>query len=54
MKDMIDVFKDDSILSNPIQVVMINSFGKKEKGVDDGGVLRDALSTFWSAFYEHS
>ena len=31
---------------------MINSFGKKEKDVDDGGLLRDALSAFWSEFYD--
>ena len=31
---------------------MINSFRKKEKSVDDGGILRDALSAFWSEFYD--
>ena len=51
MKDMIDNFKDDSILSYPIKVVMINSFGKKERGEDDGGLLRDVLSAFWMEFY---
>ena len=52
MKDMMDNFKDDSILSYPIKVVMINSFEKKERGEDDGGLLRDALSAFWSEFYD--
>ena len=48
-----DNFKDDSILSYPIKVVMMgNSFGKKERGEDDGGLLRDALSAFWSEFYD--
>ena len=31
---------------------MINSFGKEEFGINDGGVFRDALSAFWSSFYD--
>ena len=31
---------------------MINAFGNEELGEDDGGVLRDALSAFWSTFYD--
>ena len=31
---------------------MVNAFGKEERGVDDGGVLRDALSAFWCPFYD--
>ena len=49
---MIENFKDKSIMQTPIKVVMINSFGREELGVDDGGVLRDALSAFWSSFYD--
>ena len=52
MQDMIENFKDKSIMQTPIKVVMINSFGREELGVDDGGVLRDALSAFWSSFYD--
>ena len=36
----------------PIKIVMINAFGNEELGEDDGGVLRDALSAFWSTFYD--
>ena len=51
MHDMIQNFKDPSIMSTAIKVVVINSFGKEELGIDDGGVLRDVLSAFWSSFY---
>jgi hypothetical protein len=51
MHDMIEI-KDESIMRSTIKVVMINSFGKEELGVDDGGVLRDALSAFWNSFYD--
>ena len=52
MLDMIQNFKDPSIMSIAIKVVMINSFGKEELGSDDGGVFRDALSAFWILFYD--
>lgn len=54
MKDMIEHFKDESIMltSTLIKVVMVNSFGNDELGVDNGGVLRDALSAFWCSFYD--
>ena len=48
---MTENFKDESIMQVLIRVVMINSFGKEEFGIDDGGVFRDALSAFWSSFY---
>ena len=31
---------------------MVNTFGKEEWGVDNGSVLRDALSAFWCSFYD--
>jgi hypothetical protein len=52
MQDMIENFKDESIMQIHVKVVMVNSFGKEELGVDDGGVFRDALSAFWSSFYD--
>ncbi|CAB4014462.1 40S ribosomal S2, partial [Paramuricea clavata] len=52
MQDMIENFKEKSIMQIHVKVVMINSFGKEELGVDDGGVFRDALSAFWSSFYD--
>jgi hypothetical protein len=35
-----------------IIVVMINALGKEESGLDSRGVFRDALSAFWSSFYD--
>lgn len=52
MEDMIELFKDESIVHSPVKVVMVNTFGKEEWGVDNGGVLRDALSAFWCSFYD--
>lgn len=52
MEDMISNFKDERIMNVPIKVRMVNAFGRDELGVDDGGVLRDALSAFWSNFYD--
>jgi hypothetical protein len=46
MQDMIENFKDESIMQIHVKVVMINSFEKEELGVDDGGVFREALSAF--------
>lgn len=52
MEDMIEAFKDGSIMDSPVKVVMVNAFGKEEWGVDNDGVLRDALSAFWCSFYD--
>lgn len=52
MDDMITNFKDPSILTCSIRVVMINTCGKEELGEDNGGVFRDVLSAFWSSFYD--
>ncbi len=52
MHDMIENFKDESIMQSTIKVVMIKFFGKKELGIDNGGVLHDALSAFWNSFYD--
>lgn len=52
MEDMINEFRDETIMNAHIKAVMINGFGKEELGVDNGGVFRDALSAFWSIFYD--
>lgn len=52
MKDMISLFKDKSIVDIPVNVVMINSFGREEDGVDNNGVFLDALFSFWNSFYD--
>ena len=52
MADMIDKFKDDTIMKDSVSVTMVNAFGKKELAVDAKGVFLDALSAFWSSFYD--
>ena len=49
---MVEISKDESVMECAIKVVMINSSGKQELGVDNRGVFRDALSAFWSQFYD--
>ena len=46
MADMISLFKDETVMDIPLNVVMINAFGKEEDGVDNNGVFLDALSSF--------
>ena len=50
MSDMIEVFKDPSIMEAHLKVTMVNAHGQEEAGSDANGVFRDALSAFWSAF----
>ena len=38
MADMISLFKDETVMDTPLNVVMINAFGKEEDGVDNNGV----------------
>ena len=52
MKDMISLFKDKAVVDTAFNVVMINSFGKEEDGLDNSGVFLNALSTFWNSFYD--
>lgn len=49
--ELIDYFlNDENIDYKKITVQMINNKGEKEKGVDDGGVFRDAISEFYNYF----
>ena len=52
MKDMISLFKDKAVVDTALNVVMINSFGKEEDGLDNSGVFLDELSAFWNSFYD--
>ena len=52
MKDMISLFKDKAVVDIAFNVVMINSFGKEEDGLDNSDVFLDALSAFWNSFYD--
>lgn len=50
--NLVDAFKDKTAMNAEIIVSMVDEYGKDELGVDDGGVLRDALSAFWKEFYK--
>lgn len=50
MSDMIEVFKDPSIMAAQLTVKMVNAHGQEEAGTDENGVFRDALSAFWTTF----
>lgn len=50
MSDMIEIFKDSSLMEAYIKVTMINAHGQAEAGSDANGVFRDALSAFWKDF----
>ena len=52
MKDMISLFKDKAVVDTTVNMVMINSFGKGEDGLDNSGVFLDALSAFCKSFYD--
>ena len=42
----------ENIAGLQVHVTMIGPDGKAEAGEDNGGVWRDALSEYWSSFYE--
>ena len=44
MSDMIEVFKDRSVMEARLKVTMINVHGQEEASSDENGVYRDALS----------
>ena len=50
LEDMIKLFFDDSILQDRLQCRWMSDRGVIEAAVGDG-VLRDAISQFWSEFY---
>lgn len=52
LKELIQVFAEESIMEDDLYFKVILPDGKLEKAVDDGGVLRDVLSEFWNDFYE--
>lgn len=51
LRELIQVFSEESIMEDEIYFKVILPDGKLEKAVD-GGVLRDVLSEFWNDFYE--
>ena len=48
MSDMIEVFKDTSILAAQLKVKIVNA--REEARTDENGVFRDAMSAFWTTF----
>ena len=50
-QDMIDAFKDPSIMDRNLTFVFIDGRGNEEKG-SGIGVVRDALSLFWKEVYD--
>ena len=50
MSDMIEVFKDPSIMAAQLTVKMVNAHGQEEARTDENGVFRNALSAFWTTF----
>ena len=51
---MIDVFQAENIMTSQLRIVMVDARGKDERGVDAGGVYRDAISCFWQEFNDSS
>ena len=50
-REMIDIFRDPSIMDDDLAIVVIDSRGKEEIGRGIG-VLRDILSLFWKEAYD--
>ena len=51
---MIDAFQAENIMTSQLRIVMVDARGKDERGVDAGGVYRDAISCFWQEFNDSS
>jgi len=52
MMDMIEKFKDPTIMNDIVSVVMVNAIGNEEYALDTNGVFLDALPAFWSSFFD--
>lgn len=50
--ELIEAFKQNVVKIEALKIEMVLPNGEVEQGDDSGGVLRDALSEFWSSFYE--
>jgi len=51
---MIEAFQAKDIMTSELKIVMVDVKGNDERGVDIGGVYRDAISCFWQEFYDSS
>ena len=51
MQDMVEIFKDESVMECAIKVCYAKFFGKRGAMINRG-VLHRALFAFWSQFYD--
>lgn len=52
MEELIAHFTDDGLTEADFKIQFVMPDGKCEKAYDDGGVVRDCLSEFWTEFYD--
>ncbi|XP_056283226.1 uncharacterized protein LOC130201972 [Pseudoliparis swirei] len=52
LRELIAHFCDDGLQDVDIKIQLVLPDGTLEMGYDDGGVVRDCLSEFWSEFYD--
>ena len=52
LKELIAHFSDDGLTKADIKIQLVLPDGNIEKAYDDGGVVRDCLSEFWTEFYD--
>jgi hypothetical protein len=50
MHDLIEAFSEEDIMVCEIKVIMVDSRGNDEIGLDLRGIYRDAISCFWQEF----
>ena len=51
MHDLIEAFSEEDIMVCEIKVIMVDSRGNDEIGLDLRGIYSDAISCFWQEFY---
>lgn len=49
-EDMLDIFSDQSIMFAPLQVTLVNTFGRDEEGLGSGP-SREVFALFWKEAY---
>ena len=51
LHDLLTEFLDDGIMTCELKIIMVDGYGRDERGEDLRGIYRDALSSFWQEFY---
>lgn len=49
-----EAFQEEDVINCELKIVMIDTKGNDESGVDAGGIYRDAISCFWQEFNDSS